>query len=471
MAARRSLLLSVALAVCAPAGCSRATEPPRPSIVLITLDTTRFDYLGCYGFRRPASPNLDRLAADSAVFTQAYATSSWTLPTHASLFTGKLPSAHGAQSDPEGPLDLTQGFDAAHAQEKWKRFRVRPLAQGEITLAGILAHQGYATGGVAGGPWLKRVFGLAQGFQTWDDENVGSLNGRPADDVTRAALAFLDAHAARPFLLFANYYDPHEPYLPPRDDLRAVGMPGEDWRTLTPEDQARAEYAAEIHAMDRGIGQVIDRLRALGLYDSSFVIAVADHGQLLGDRYLGGAPVTGHGKTLSEAEIRVPFLVKFPGGSHRGSHAGRISQVDLLPLLLGELGLPSPPRQQGASPLVDGALRAVAHPIVAELHPDPSLADEAGVEAPLRGDWLVGFDGDWKLAWNGLGRSGLVDLAADPREEKNLFGAETVRAAAMEQALRGYLASLPPPGPAGAVGEVDPETLRALRRLGYLGDD
>src|SRR5262245_24928412 len=146
----RALLILAALA----AACGR---DERPNVILITLDTTRADHLGCYGHARNTSPELDRLAAESEVFTQAYATSSWTLPAHASLLTGKYPSSHGADADPQGALRLT---DAIAGDPGWSDYRVRGLASDETTLAAALAERGYRTGAVVAGPWLERVFSL-----------------------------------------------------------------------------------------------------------------------------------------------------------------------------------------------------------------------------------------------------------------------------------------------------------------------
>ncbi|MFC1657678.1 sulfatase-like hydrolase/transferase, partial [Candidatus Moduliflexota bacterium] len=168
------------------AGCSRRISRERPNIILITLDTTRRDRLGCYGCTSPTSPVLDKLAGESLLYTRAIAPSNWTLPSHASLFTGKFTASHGARFDPEGPLSL--GGHLEGPEEFWGAFRARGLGEDEETLAAILAAAGYATGGVAAGPWLKRAFGLDRGFSFWDDGQISTENGRTADQVTPAAL-------------------------------------------------------------------------------------------------------------------------------------------------------------------------------------------------------------------------------------------------------------------------------------------
>ncbi|MCE9592883.1 MAG: sulfatase-like hydrolase/transferase, partial [Planctomycetes bacterium] len=250
----RLLAFVFALGVLALASCGKSERAKRPNVVLITLDTTRADRQSCYGHRRRTSPELDRLAADGLRFTHAYAVTSWTLPAHASLFTGKFPSSHGAQYDENGSLKLSQAL-AGVGRAAFQKYRVRPLSKSERTLASILADAGWKTCGVAGGPWTKELFGLGLGFQTYDDDNVTSLNGRPGDDVTRAGIAFVEAHAQEPFFLFLNYFDAHEPNRPSDEDVNAILAKGETFAALDEAEQHRVQYEAEIHAADRAMGR------------------------------------------------------------------------------------------------------------------------------------------------------------------------------------------------------------------------
>jgi arylsulfatase len=149
----------------------------------MTLDTTRADHLGVYGYERPTSPNLDELAAHAEVYEKAYSTSSWTLPAHASLFTGRYPRSHGMRHDPAGELVLADAIDAPEG------IRARGLSDEALTLAEILQAAGYRTGAVVAGPWLHRSFGLSRGFLHYDDEAVHSA--RRAAEVTDGALRWL----------------------------------------------------------------------------------------------------------------------------------------------------------------------------------------------------------------------------------------------------------------------------------------
>ncbi|MDB4433112.1 sulfatase-like hydrolase/transferase [bacterium] len=429
------------------AGEKRARSA-RPNVVLVTLDTTRADRLGCYGYARPTSPHIDRLAAESTVYTRAFATSSWTLPSHASLFTGRLPTSHGARQDPEGPLRLTSAIEGP---ESWDSYRVRGLAAGEPTLARLLAGAGYDTGAVVGGPWMKRVFGLSQGFQWYDDGEISDPRGRLARQVTDSALRFVE-EAREPFFLFLNYFDPHFPYSPPQEFGRIFLRELEErGATADAGATARALYDGEIRYMDHHIGRLLADLRRRGLYDASLVVVTSDHGDLQGEH-----GKTGHGFHLYQEEIHIPLIVKYPAGE---SPAGRRHEVvqltDVLPLILERLAIPPPPHIQGGSP------PDVGHPIVAEVYPRPS-SDR------FEGDWRALIDGRLKLLWNSQGQHELFDLETDPGESANLLESEPTRASAMKEKLLGYLARLPEPRAESAEGEIDLETREALRGLGYL---
>jgi arylsulfatase A-like enzyme len=459
------IFILIALVLAGLSGCSDAPPPgqSRPNIILITLDTTRVDHLSAYGYERDTSPQLDRLAADALRYDSAYAVTSWTLPSHASLFTGKFPSAHGSQMDLLGSLNLVQS-GGIKGPEGWGQYRARPLSKLEVTLAQVLGQSGWATGAVVAGPWMKRVFGLDRGFEHYDDSNfvslaaVGELNGRPAQDVSRAAIKYLDDHAHEPFFLFLNYYDPHEPYLPSLKGLMRYWKGGEVSDPPQPEFRV-AQYDAEIRAMDRHLGYFLDHLRKLELYEDAWIIVTADHGELTGE-----FGVFGHGDSLSEPELRIPLIVKQPGKDRpRGVRSTLVQQVDVMPTLLRALDLPFPPNMQG------GVLEDPAHPIVAEVYPIPP-GDGSKKPWRQRGSWQVLIDGDFKLTLGGLGRHGLYDLRSDPKELNNLVWSEPERFEKMRDALTSYLESLPTPGEIGSATELDAETRELLRALGYVDD-
>jgi len=431
-------------------GCGRAPEQakaPRPPLVLlITLDTTRADRLSCYGYSRATTPRLDRLAADALLFENALATSSWTLPSHATLFTGKLGSVHGAGYDAKGPLSLATALPGA----EWERYRARPLDESERTLAEILKDAGYATGGVVAGPWLKKPFGLAQGFDFWDDDQIDSTDGRRADRVTDAGLRFVE-RTTGPAFLFLNYYDPHGPYDAPEPFARRFLATGAQLGDGVPKgEELQARYDAELAFLDEHLGRMLDGLRGRGLYDAALILVTADHGELLGEHGR-----IGHGETLSEPELRIPLLIKYPKAANRGRTKAPAQLSDALPTVLDALKLEIPGGLQG------GVLPKAGHPLVAELDPLPELGPT--------GRWRALYDGSFKFLWNSKGEHQLFDLGRDPGEKQNLFRSEGERARRLAAGLEGYLAALPkPPASAKGARALDAETQKALRSLGYV---
>jgi len=428
-----------------------AVDPSRPPIVLITLDTTRRDRLGCYGYGPATSPHLDRLCREATRYDAAYSTTSWTLPAHASLFTGEYTYSHGARYDPEGPLVLGSVIDHPAAG----RYRARGLAAGTPTLADRLSSAGYATAGFVAGPWMKRVFGLDGGFAHWDDAGIDQENGRRADALTDAALAWLRQHAAEPFFLFLNYYDAHSPYSPPegwRDRFsqrvisgRPMPAPGESMSL----EEASAFYDAEIAFADHHLGRLFEALREWGLYDAAWILVTADHGDVLGEH-----GETGHGRYLWEEELRIPLVIKRPGGD-AAVDGSAIQLNDLAPMLLDALGLPPLPRAGGPRTRGDDA-------VLAELYPLPSMF--------AKGDWRALVVGDHKLMWNSGGRHKLHQLSAVAGEDLDRATFEVARIEKLLARLTDTLAALPSPveGAAVPVQEVDESTRRALEGLGYL---
>ena len=446
MTAKHIVRACVASLLCV-IGCHAPTSPSRPNIILITLDTTRADRLSCYGYSRPTSPNLDQFAQHAVRYTRAVAPATWTLPSHASLFTGKFVSSHGAQYDANGPLILASVLHGPTLDQ----YRARGLAAGEHTLAMIVKQAGYTTAAVVGGVWLKRVFGLDRGFDVYDDDDISSENGRPAAQITARALRWLAARPRGPFLLFLNYFDPHKPYSPPEGYAEAFLPKG----SLTPGkrlslDEVNALYDAEILYMDHYLGELFAGLKQMGLFDNTWIIITADHGELLGEHgeFL-------HGDSPYQEIIHVPLIVKDPGnGTAPGPTDVRVELTDILPMILQRLQLPLPADIQGSVP------PNITHPILAESHPLPVFSE--------RGDWRTILNGDLKFIWNSKGSNFLFNLHDDPHEAVNLLGQQADTAADMERAMTQYLLGLPRPGASEPVREVDEKTREALRRLGYL---
>lgn len=444
MRSRRALawLAAALLAGSAPTGCAPGA-PERPDVLLITLDTTRADHLGCYGHERATSPHLDALAAQSIRFTRALSTSSWTLPAHASLFTGKFPASHGARFDPRGALVLADAITAP------AELRAQGLSPAEVTLAERLRDAGYDTAAVVGGPWLLRPFGLAEGFAHYDDAGITSYEGRRADAVTDAALAWLGRERDAPFFLFLNYFDPHFPYDPPEPWAQRFLLPGSpprpSWRP-----HFEPLYDAEILFMDAQIGRLLDALRESGRFDGTLIVVTADHGELFGEH-----EAWGHQRFLYEELLRIPLIVKPAGPPQpgRAEHAP-VQILDVFALILAAAGVAPPAGVQAQRP------PDVDHPLLAEVyHPEPDSPD---------GGWRARWDGRFKLLRSARGRSQLFDLFNDPGEERDLWGRNPARDRASLASLEAAFRALPAPPPAGPERELDAETRKALKGLGYL---
>lgn len=446
-----------ALALFAALGALLACEGEGPpNVLLVTLDTTRADHLGCYGYARPTTPELDRLCEDALVYTRAYSTSSWTLPAHASLFTGLYPASHGAHYDADGPLILADGIQG---REIYEEVRAQGLASDLRPLAARLADHGYATAAVVAGPWMKAAFGLDRGFAHYDDEGIESYNGRRAGSVTLRALEWLERRPGdRPFFLFLNYFDPHAPYRPPVSFLKELrrSAPGPSG----PKAGARGSktidrYDAEIRAMDHHLGRLLDALRRKGLYERTWILVTGDHGELLGEH-----GEFGHGQGLWEPEIRIPFVLKDAGPEPRTGRREALVQLNDVPALLRErLGLPEPEGGEEGAELL--ARRGEREAAFAQLFPAPQEGRRAR-------EWRALVQGRHKLLLRVGGPQRLFDLRSDAAEEQNLWSRQPERSRALHERLEALRAALPAPPRPGDERRIDAETRRALRELGYL---
>ncbi len=447
----RCLFVTLLLAAC-------TSEPPS-SVVLVTLDTTRVDHLSCYGYVRETTPHIDALAKRGVRFRRAWSTSSWTLPAHASLFSGLYPSRHGAHYDPSGAtvLGSVVGFPVA------RYGRAGRLADDVTTLAELLAARGYRTGAFVSGPWLHRGFGLLQGFQVKDDR-VAGFGGRPAHEVTSSAVAWLRSIAPdQPYLLFANYFDPHAPYEPIRSypDLPRAAEPFEvDYEaimrgtaTLNADELAvlRDRYDAEIRVMDHEFGRLLEEIDARPGGERTLVVVTADHGEALGDEGRFG-----HGFWLSEELLRVPLIVRYPHEREGGTWSDEpIQLVDVLPLLAHELRMELPDA-------VEGVTRGRRDVAFAELYREVTTSLRFGPVYDR--DLRAAIRWPHKLLRADDGTETLLRLAETGVAERSVKDAAS--GSALARLLDRHLASRPP-APLVAP-QVDTRTLEALRELGYV---
>ena len=405
----------------AGAGSSGAASAAKPSILLISMDTTRADRLGCYGSRAGATPNLDRWAGEGVLFENALTPVPVTLPAHTSLMTGLLPQRHGVRNNGtyRAPSDV-------------------PI------LAALLAGAGYDTAAVVGSAILDRQYGLDRGFRRYDD-GVGSgglaIAERSAAQVTDAAVAQARGLGA-PFFLFVHYFDPHAAYNPP-----------EPFAARFRSDP----YEGEIAYVDEQIGRLRRELEALGRLEHTIVIVTADHGESLGEH---GEPT--HGVFLYQATVHVPLLIVAPGRWQGGGRVKALaSLIDVVPTVL-ELAAQTAPKGLDGRSLVSAAMGKAAE---ARWLP---LESEFGYDsygwAPLAG--LT----DGALKWIDAPEQELYDLGTDPAEQRNLAGsrpADRDRLAHLRRELvtENRRSAAQPAG----TEQAESERLARLAALGYTG--
>ena len=308
--------------------CER-TPPARPNVVLIVIDTQRAQNLSLYGYERDTSPEFTRFAHEALTFELATAPGTWTVPTHASLFTGRWPSFHGAER---------VGVDGLVA---------RPMNPEIPTLAELLQRDGYTTAAfVANVTYLSPLFGFQRGF----DQFTNDLDWPRADHVATAVNDWLESQQA-PFFLFVNLLDPHEPYEPPEPfDTRFDGKNPEHGTMMTEKMHARVRFTDEMRAhfvsqydgetafTDQALGTILDTLRARPDYGNSVVIVTSDHGEMLGEHQLAGHVVEPY-----EPELHVPLVAKLAGGRRAGERVeDRVSTMGVFATILDAVGIPLP---------------------------------------------------------------------------------------------------------------------------------
>lgn len=333
MAPIKRVLVSLALIGALAAACrvpqALASSDQSPNIVMILIDTLRADHLGCYGYQRETSPNMDAFAAGAVVFKNAISTSSWTSPAVASFFTGQYPYVMGYED------------------------RAVVLDDKFLCLAEILRASGYATRGVISHLYISGDLGFDQGFDTFDEENAQGHGHVSSPSVTDKGIELIDELKDEKFFLFLHYFDPHCDYIlhEPYDfypdyagplysgqkiqDLRdaARDMSADDIRYLN------ALYDSEIRFTDEHIGRLLDHLKATGLYDDALIVIVADHGEEFAGR---GNAWIGHTRTVYQELVHVPFMIKLPGAAGACVVDTCVSLLDFMPTVIASAGLKVP---------------------------------------------------------------------------------------------------------------------------------
>ncbi len=421
----------------------------RPNILLLVLDAGRADHFPIYGYRLNTSPNLAKLAEESVVFENAIAPSSWSIPSHASIFTGKYPSNHNA--------DVTNQF----------------LSYDQLTLAEVLRKNGYNTAGFVGAILIKARFGMSQGFTTYYDRadffdykasydklsirplldyafQVNKLLGADGESVSselnNKLFSWLEKNSNSTFFVFVNYIDAHDPYtsgsefksrftakdVPLEEVEKIIGDPGVKVprnRNISGDiiDYAAALYDTELFNADYNFGKLLEKLDELGIKNNTVIIIVSDHGEELFD-HQGFY----HYQTLYDEVIRVPLVIYYPEAFTPKRVEKRVGITSIFPTVLDFLNLEVPEDVDGLSllPLIRNESGYDREYVYSELLARPELGESLQRAVSV---------GEWKLIEvnpeTAELRSSLFNLKNDPKEQNNLYDVEIEK----KKLLQGYL--------------------------------
>ena len=387
-------------------------------VILISIDTLRSDRLPAYGYGKVETPAIDALGRDAIVYERAYSHYPLTLPSHVSILSGELPPVHGVRDN--------AGYPFKSADHPF--------------LPRLLDAAGYDTGAAVSAVVLRPDTGLGEGFDFYDGDlrpapgqSLDEVQ-RPGAETARVALDWIRERAGKPFFFFLHLYEPHTPFAAPEPFASRYADP----------------YDAEIAAADAVVGEVIAELKRLEIYDRAIVILLSDHGEGLWDHGEGQ-----HGIFLYRETLQVPLMVKLPGGKRGGTRVATAAQlVDVLPTVLAATGLDVPEKLPGTSLL--------ALPPEGDTEPRQIYAETFYPRLHFGWSELTSLI-EGSKHYIEAPEPELYDLAADPRETRNLVAAERRAYASLRDAMKGYERALAAPQ------QVDAETLKKLAALGYAG--
>ncbi len=450
-----------------------------PNIVIIVMDTARQDRLSTYGYDRDTSPNLTELAERSRIYYNAYSTSGWTIPAHASLFTGLYPIVHKA------------------TQEDWK------LGNRFTTIAEVLANEEYETIGIVGNGMLRRGSLFNQGFskyyETWKKPHKSA--GMKEDGTVEHPVYALfqdtltNRNRENPFFVFINFIEPHSPYNSSRQfydhfisdpsmtiesNMWPRHLLGTKIHSMAELQHLNELYDAEILYCDYLVGKIIDSLKEEGLWDQTIFIVTSDHGENIGDH-----DMMDHVFSLYETTTKIPLIIHYPKLFTPGTKDSSFAQLtDIFPTLLEIIGIDKNKHRSQGRNLLEKDVRDEPVLLTEYYYPNQALsAIGHAKENPMLDKFKrrirsITFN-DMKLIWGSDGRHELYDLANDPEETENLIdnGAHSALMEEMLTRLQHVVNSY-----AKDVGiysnsqedlgikkeKLDEETLRELRSLGYV---
>src|SRR5258706_3887083 len=415
------LILPLAHAI---AGTNPPAHKTPSNVILITIDTVRADHLGCYGAKTVKTPTLDALAHDGIVFERAISQVPLTWPSHAAILTGLYPFQNGVEDFTGQPLE--------------SRFR---------SVAEAFKQHGYATGAVVSAFVLDRSWGLARGFDFYDDafspeqflrRDLGLVDRRAGESVSRA-LAWLQKNPRRPFFFWLPLYDPHSPSDPP-----------EPYRS----QYHSHPYDGEIAYADNELGRLITWLKRNHLYDRTVIVFLSDHGESLGEH-----GEQEHGFFAYNSTIHIPLIVKPPAGS--GFRPGRVARpvetTAVASMLLQLAGAHDPMEKEGQPSLLHSDAEADGEAYSETFYPFSSFG-----WSPLHALETSRYH------YIDAPEPELYDLTVDPEEKNNVAGQQPATVAVLKEKLQTRLQDHPFLPTAKSSSELSPDALEKLRSLGYV---
>jgi arylsulfatase A-like enzyme len=455
------LLLSALLPITL-SSCSGPGGDVPPNVILIVMDTARAENFSCYGYHRPTSPNIDAFAREATFYTSAMASSPWTVPTHASIFTGKDPFEHGAHRLPP---------------KKMTHILTNPLNEKHTTLAEAFAAEDFATGAfVANSTYINDRYQMDQGFQDFLPQLAVS------DSINQWTYSWLDTLSRKPFFLFINYMDTHSPYNakprpgflanpPPHDNgelqhklkqrYLSVRRGGGEFNPVKLRQTVVDQYDTAIANLDEQIGYLLDYLKERDLYDHTLIVLTSDHGEVFGEHQL-----VSHGQDVYQQLLWVPLIIKAPGQTTPKTNDDIISSSDLPRMILSYLPDEMSKRHLAEFPNAPGL-----HPIIAEnYYVHPWILRIRHLRKKYERIRTVLFEMPYKYIHSSDGQHELYNLVSDRKESNNLINSRLEIAEEMAARIQEYQDSR---SRSNEVIEQEPLTeqeLKQLKSLGYIGE-
>jgi arylsulfatase A-like enzyme len=414
-------------------------ETSRPNVIIIVMGTLRADHLGCYGYAKNTSPNIDKFAKECLVFKNAYSQSHWTLPSHCSILTSRYPSVHGVME------------------------RATKLDPAEVTLPEILKNYDYQTAAFTGGLDMKQVHGLDQGFDIYSDDAGDKVLGT-SDTIFPNVINLMErVNKDQSFFLYIHTYDTHLPYSPPppydtmfalknyQGRFKGKELTYEYLKTISGPlaqadiDYVVSQYDGEIAHQDKQLGLFLDKIRESGLDKNTIIVITADHGESLYDH---GTWDRFNSGDLYNSTLKVPLMMRLIGRQSAAIESD-MQLIDIMPSILQQIGIPVNKSAQGIDILSGNRDYVIA---------ESSLTRQIFKKGNLK---LIASSTNYEL----------YNLDKDPQEQVNLAPQNADKVYEMVQELMGLLKKIRVERRSPPRIILSPQMIDELRQSGYWSKD